>query len=99
MSVRVSSLSGPFAMMSDSAKPSRNSEVQALRGILPDEELEVVHAYWLRQGADPGLSQSADDALIAVLREAGDGLAELGRMDPAFERIAEDIARRTVDIR
>ncbi len=85
--------------MSDSAKPSRNSEVQALRGILPDEELEVVHAYWMQQGADPGLSQSADDALIAVLREAGDGLAELGRMDPAFERIAEDIARRTVDIR
>jgi serine/threonine protein kinase len=85
--------------MSDSVKPSRNSEVQALRGILPDEELEVVHAYWMQQGADPDLAQSADDALIAVLREAGDGLADLGRMDPAFERIAEDIARRTVDIR
>ena len=80
-------------------KPSRELELQALRGMLSDEELAVVHAYWLEQGADPALEQSADDSLISVLRGFDGGLAAFGRMDSAYDRIAEEIALRTVELR
>jgi serine/threonine protein kinase/Leucine-rich repeat (LRR) protein len=85
--------------MAGTAKPSREVELRALRGMLSDDELEAVHAYWLEQGVDPELESIADDSLISVLREAEGGLAELGRLDSAFERLADEVAQRTGEIR
>lgn len=80
-------------------KPSQEHELQALLGMLSDEDLSLVHAYWLEVGADPGLAQSAEDGLVSILRKVDDRLETAGQMDSTFERIADDIARRTAVIR
>jgi serine/threonine protein kinase len=85
--------------MDGAAKPSREDELRALQGMLSGEALAAVHAWWLEQGVDPELDAAVGgDSLMLALRDADSGIAELERLDSAYDRLADDVARRTGEL-